>query len=303
MKEDKNFDQIDTNIPFEAEIDLAEITLLLWKRKYIVLMTFIVFFICSVVYALISTPVYESKTTFIINKTGKGRSSLLSNLGGLASFAGLDLSSQTGDGKFYLAVLKSRIFLSTLVDKYRLLPLLYKDKWNQETKTWILKGKEKPPSMNKACKYFKEQVMSVVEDKKTGLITLEIKWRDPKMASLLANSIIQMGNEYIRNMKIREYSTTIEYLKKQIDETSVVNMQKIFYKLIEQQIQNKSLAEVKKNFAFQVLDPAVPPDLPFKPRKKVIVLLGSLTGLFTGIFMVFIIKFFRETVFFVKNSG
>lgn len=278
----------------EDEIDILELFKILWDKKRIIIATGIIFTLISICYALLSERYYLAETTLLVGDEGNSKSSMLGNLGGLASMAGVDLSESGTDKDYYIAALKSRIFLKQFIEKNELMPVLFEEIWDKEKKIWIIEKGEDPPSVYGACQFFKENIMSVSEDKNSGIISLKISWKDPELAAIWANNIISSVNTYIREKKINEYTLKIQYLEKQIEQTSVVNMQKIFYKLIEQQIQNQSMAQVKKDFAFQVIDPAVTPEKPHKPNRRLIVLLGGFAGGFFGIFLVFVLNFISQ---------
>ena len=53
------------------------------------------------------------------------------------------------------------------------------------------------------------------------------------------------------------------------------------------------LANVTDEFAFKVLDPAFVPEERIKPKRKKMILLGGLIGLFTGIGFVFTINYMK----------
>jgi len=49
------------------------------------------------------------------------------------------------------------------------------------------------------------------------------------------------------------------------------------------------LANVKKEYAMQVIDPAVAPEEPISPRVGLIIVLGLVLGLMLGVFLVFLL--------------
>ena len=57
-----------------------------------------------------------------------------------------------------------------------------------------------------------------------------------------------------------EANSAIEYLRKQLESTQLVEMQRVFYDLIESQTRISMLADVREEYVFQVVDPAVVPD-------------------------------------------
>jgi uncharacterized protein involved in exopolysaccharide biosynthesis len=50
--------------------------------------------------------------------------------------------------------------------------------------------------------------------------------------------------------------------------------------LIEKQAQTITLAQVREQYAFSIIDPAVVPEKWDKPNKRLIVVLGTVTGRF-----------------------
>jgi uncharacterized protein involved in exopolysaccharide biosynthesis len=54
------------------------------------------------------------------------------------------------------------------------------------------------------------------------------------------------------------------------------------------------LANVNEDFALEVIDHAVPPETREKPKRKLIVALGGVCGVFLGIFAVFFAQFLQK---------
>ena len=55
---------------------------------------------------------------------------------------------------------------------------------------------EDEPTEQKAIKSFKS-ILSVDEDKKSGLISLSISWKDPEVAAQWANDLVKQLNEQL----------------------------------------------------------------------------------------------------------
>ena len=60
----------------------------------------------------------------------------------------------------------------------------------------------------------------------------------------------------------------------------------IFYQLIEEQTKNMMLTMVKKEYVLKTIDPAQVPDTKAKPKRSLIVVLGTMLG---GILSVLIV--------------
>jgi uncharacterized protein involved in exopolysaccharide biosynthesis len=148
----------------DDEIDLYQVWLTLKKRKFTVLFTTLFFVAISTAYALLATPVYKTEATLVpLGEASGGVSSLLSALP-------IPVPTQT-EGVSVKAVLKSRTLKEKLIEKFNLLPLLFSDKWNPETKSW--KPDEEPPTILDGVEEL-EDLMSVSEDKDTGTLTFRV---------------------------------------------------------------------------------------------------------------------------------
>ena len=69
-----------------------------------------------------------------------------------------------------------------------------------------------------------------------------------------------------------EAEKSIEYLKQQIANTSLADLQVMFFELIQSQTETVMLAEVRPEYVFKTIDPAVVPELKSKPRRAIIYL-------------------------------
>jgi LPS O-antigen subunit length determinant protein (WzzB/FepE family) len=71
-------------------------------------------------------------------------------------------------------------------------------------------------------------------------------------------------------------------------------MQAIFYQLIEEQTKTLMLAEVKEEFAFKTIDPAVVPEEKAGPKRALQCILAALLGVMLGVAMVLVRYAFRN---------
>lgn len=114
--------------------------------------------------------------------------------------------------------------------------------------------------MWKANELFDERVRSVSTDKKTGLVTLAIEWKDPVQAADWANELVRRVNRQRQLEAIEEAENSIRYLKEQLGRTNSVEVQQAIYRLIETQTKSIMVAKARKDYAFKIIDPAVPPE-------------------------------------------
>lgn len=263
----------------EDAIDLLELWSIVGKFKKALLSVVLLALLLSIGVATLTPPMYRAELVAApaIEEKAGGLSSLANQFGGLASLAGVNISSGGSDVNRILATLHSRAFLVTFLKDQAVFKLisaqLSKDKL----------------SVLDTYDYFVENVIDVRKDNKTGLITLSIEWPDPLVAASWANALVIQLNEHQRKNAIREAEQSIEYLNNQLQQTGVVDMQQAIYRLIESQTKVIMLANVKQEYALQVIDPAVAPEEPIYPRVGLIISLGLILGLMLGVFLVFIL--------------
>lgn len=193
-----------------------------------------------------------------------GLDSAMSSLGGLAALVGI--SGQSGGSKAEaLATLQSEVLTSQYIADQNLLPVLYADKWDPVRKAWKTTNPDKVPTLWKANQYFSHSLRAVTDDKKTGLITLTVSWKDPVLAAKWVNGLIALTNDYLRTKAINDANANMAYLTTQAEKTNIVEMKQVIYTLMQSELKNAMLAEGSREFAIKVIDPAVPPEKPSFP--------------------------------------
>jgi uncharacterized protein involved in exopolysaccharide biosynthesis len=70
-----------------------------------------------------------------------------------------------------------------------------------------------------------------------------------------------------------------------------LKFQETLYETLMQQYQAAIMAEASEGLVIQVVDPAVPPELKVKPKRKLMIIVAGFLGLFVGIFAAFIKEF------------
>ena len=165
----------------------------------------------------------------------------------------------------------SRTFIESFIDERKLLPDLFPDTWN---------AVKDAPTPAKAVKYFQDHILDVSQDKKTGLVTVEVEWRDRSQAAEWANDLVRRLN---REMGLRSKAAadaSISYLQQELVSTSSVETRDAISRLIEAQVKQRMLASVSQEFSFRVVEKAVPPDADdiAKPNRLLLILAGPLCG-------------------------
>lgn len=299
----------------DYEIDLFSLLGALWKGKWIVISTTVVFSICAVIYALSLPNIYKSDALIAPadSSGGGGLSKMAGQLGGLAALAGVNLGAgESSQSDLAIQVMKSRQFVEAFISRHGLLvPLLAAKDWdlvnnklvldeklyNPTTGKWLREPKGMlgaKPSAQEAYQVFSRETLNISQDKESGLYTISVKHYSPYIAQQWVNWLINDINKVMRERRIAETSQNLAYLNTQLKKTAVADMQSTFYKLIEEQTKSLMLAEVQEEFIFRVIDPAVVPELKSGPKRAFICVLGTLLGGMLGIAIVLIQFAFRR---------
>jgi uncharacterized protein involved in exopolysaccharide biosynthesis len=271
----------------DEDVSFQDLVAILWRGKWAIAITALITAAATTGAAFLMRPVYDASVVVMPSaeeKSGLGGAagSLLSQYGGLASLVGLSIN---GDSRKVesVAVLHSEALTEQYIAANDLLPVLFWDKWDAKTKKWTTTDPQKTPTLWKANQFFKKQVRGITEDKKTGLVTLTIRWTDPVVAAKWANGLVRMTNEYLRDKAIRESERNIAYLNEQISKTNVVEVQKAVYSVLETEIKKVMLARGSEEYALRVVDPAIAPERPTSPVKRLWALAGFAVGLFLSV--------------------
>ncbi|MEC7644150.1 Wzz/FepE/Etk N-terminal domain-containing protein [Idiomarina sp.] len=290
----------------EQEADLRDVLGMIWRGKWIVMFSAAVFAVLSVIVALSLPNIYQSEVTLAPTEeaSGGGMAQMAGQLGGLASLAGVNLGQQQADKTtMALEILKSRAFITDFVERHEILPeLMAAESWSPsngleynaelydaESRSWKTKdGKSLKPTSWQFVKSFRKQHLTVTRADDSGLVFVAINHLSPVVAQHWAKWLVEDINKTMRTRDIEEAERSLEYLNNELQRTSLSNMQQVFYQLIEKQTQTIMLANVRPEYIFQVIDPAVIPEQKAKPSRALICIVGTFLGGLMGLLIVFI---------------
>ncbi len=303
----------------DEEINLRELWLIIWAGKFKIVAITVIFAITSVFYALSLPNMYKSEAILAPAQDDSqgglgGLGGLAASYGGLAAMAGINLGGG-GSSRIDQAVelVKSWPFLGSFINKYKLKPqimavqgwnrntneLIYNyDIYNPETQAWVsgaeVKSSETPePSDFKAFKTL-SQMLTISTDHNTGMLTISIEHFSPQLAFEWVGLLIQELNSFYQRQDMAEAQRNIDYLEAKIAETSVADMQSVFYGMIEGQIQTLMLAEVSEQYLVKTVVPAKIPELKSKPSRATICVIGAVFGGMLSLLFVLISHFVRK---------
>ena len=243
-----------------------------------------------------------------VNNSPLGR-----QFGGLASLAGISFGGSDSGDKALLAieVMKSRQFIARFIENYDLLvPLIAAHGWNRETdeliidskiydveqNIWLDEGgvqKKRETRVWDAYVIFSD-MLSISRSNDSGLVSVSIDYYSPFMAKEWVENLVKDINSEMKLKDVSEARKSIGYLKSQLENTQITQMQNVFYQLIEEQTKTLMLSETRDQYIFTTIDPAVVPEEKAKPKRTVIFVLGTLIGFTIGIVIVLVRHFVKR---------
>ena len=266
-------------VPEQNEISLLDVIAVFWRRRLLMGSVIIFVFALAVVVAFILTPVYRA-TVVMSSVDASQTAPALGDLGGLAALAGFPLND-TAKSEEAIAKLISRSFTRAFITDQNLMPVLFASLWDVDKQEWMVADPKDIPTLADGFAVIDGSVRSVVRDGETGLLAVHIDWTDPNIAANWANAMVEMINNHLKEQAIGEAQRSIEYLNEALIKTDVVEARAAMYSLMETQINNIMLANVREEFAFKVIDPALAAedDDFIKPNRLFLAVLGLVAGM------------------------
>ncbi len=236
----------------------------------------------------LTTPAYRAQVLLAPVQSERATGALgavTSQFGDLASLTGLSLPNASNNRAVHLAQMTSRRFTQTFLATHNLLPLLYPKRWDQLHARWRSEEGFRAPTSDEAFTYFDRRIRKIRDDRKTGLVTLSIEWRDRQQAADWANQMVADINEEIRQREINQSQLALEYLNRELTKSPPVGLREALVRLMETHVKSIMMANARRDFAFQVIDPAVVPDEDryVWPNWLILVPGGLLVGVFLGV--------------------
>lgn len=276
---------------------------ILWRARWLVISAAVTLAVAAGIAAKLMPKTYKAVTVLSpvsSNSEGGqlgGLGSVVSQFGGLAALAGI---SVTGDDKKAesIAVLQSEALTRKFIADNNLLPVLFDKARNSEQADGETKGPS-APTLWTANAYFKKKIRTVTRDAKTGLVTLEIAWKDPVQAADWANGLVKLTNVYLRDKAIAESEGNIAYLSEQAAKTDAVGVKQAIYTIMQAEINKAMLARGSEEYALKVIDPAVAPETHSSPQ----FLIWVVGGFFGGLFLSVLVALLRALVIAVAKAS
>jgi uncharacterized protein involved in exopolysaccharide biosynthesis len=251
----------------------------------------LVFAAASAAAAYLTTPVYRATVVVLPAESKSSMTNLeaaIGGMGGLGSLIGIG-AGETKDTVEAVALLQSRDFAEAFIRDHGLVQRLFADRWDAKRSTWRASiWSRSEPTLYDAYRIFDRRIRHVSEDKKTGLITLQVDWTNPDEGAHWANEMIHRINEVMRQRVLSEADASIDLLTEDLKVAPTIELKDSIARTIETYVKSRALAKVRLDYAFRVIDsgkPAGPRDF-IRPQRALYLSSGVVIGLVFAYFAV-----------------
>ncbi len=285
------------------DIDLIGLIKIIWSGKIKILIITCLAAFLSVMYSLSLPNIFKSEILLAPADSSMQGSGGFGNYGSLASLAGVSLGPQGADDvTIGLATLKSRAFITDFIERRDILvPLMALESWTEEkveinTNLYDLEKRiwvDEKPGLQQAYSTF-QNILSISDEEGSGLVKISITNESPVLAQQWVSWLVEDLNNSIRDGDVEEAKSSIAFLEKQMESTSLVDMRSILFSLIEQQTEIIMLASVRSDYLFKVIDPAIVQENKYSPNRALICILGTIFGGFLSVCFVFLMHFLQS---------
>ncbi|WP_303852231.1 Wzz/FepE/Etk N-terminal domain-containing protein [Seleniivibrio woodruffii] len=274
------------------EIDLREIFLVIWKRKFWI--AGFVFVVCAITVFVVlrMDNIYESKAILRPSQNNTGQmSSMVSNLGGLASLAGINLGSSGNvspyntmnailqdDDFIYSFVIKNK-FESKIVDDFDELSVT--DKYKENPKFFIVKSFD--------------DSLNFTEDAKSGLFMLSFQNKDRLFAKKVVDTLLIAVSAQYKTVEMKNVQERIDKYKSEMEKISDITLRNKLAEVVAGLIQNKVLSQAQEYYGFDIIvNSGVADELgKVKPKRALICIVVAFLSFFTAVIVALISDSFK----------
>ena len=138
-------------------------------------------------------------------------SALAGGLGGLGGSIGALLGRSSDNQDEAMAVLRSRELFDTYAARQNLLPILYASKWDADSHRWTV-SPSRVPTLRQAYKLFNTKIRDIDLDRRSGIVTMTITWKDRVLAAKWARDLIALTNSQLRQRALEEAQDNMRFL-------------------------------------------------------------------------------------------
>lgn len=222
----------------------------------------------------ILAPVFKAEVTVVIPERSGVSGTIPSILASSGVVSSISLPDTGGRSAEIVATLRSIEFLKRFLRRNGVANVLGVRVFGSAE--YVEEDDER--SAQEMAEFFREKVMSIKEDRRTGLVMISIRWRDAAKAAEWANRIVQELNEYMRERDILRAEHVIAAIQSRIADVRTVELKVTLYRLLEEQYREAAIARTRPDYALRIVDAATPPIEPITPTLWVAITGGIALG-------------------------
>ena len=209
--------------------------------------------------------------------------------GGLAGVGASLLGGRSaGNQDEALAVLGSRELFDAYATRENLLPQLFDSKWDADNNRWAVTG-ERVPTLRTGYKLFSRQIRDITLDRRTGIVTMALTWKDREAAVKWARDLIALTNDQMRQHALIEAKDNMAYLQGAMTKAQASGASNTLNGALanayERALQSYMYASGQSEYAFRIIDPPTLPDKRERvfPKRTVFLALGLILGMLLSV--------------------
>lgn len=300
----KQLDQNNSDSSYQDDmIDMKDLFALLWKGRYVIVAITAVCAISAFFYAQSLSDYYRSSASLSVAEGNTGSAS--QSLGGLASLAGINISTVSRKGPMYINTISSRAFLKHLleIDENILPALVAAESYDRESKQLVFSSDvydavnkkwigTEPTHLHVYRVYRKLVYVDFHEIRRT--MDVNVEHISPVFAYELLSTIIREADSMLRERDIEISTEAIGFLTDELSRTPLLEIKTSINQLILTQLNKQMMAKVSKSYIVNILDPPFIPIRTFKPNRGFIRMVGVVFGLVAGILFVLLRYYFTR---------
>ncbi len=270
----------------EDEINLLDLLMVLVKHKLLIISIVFLSGAAAVGLTLRMTNIYRSEAT-IVARTQEKTTNPLSALGGLGGIVAEGIGFGGGGSLEKLEmVLKSRNLTNRVINKHKLMPVIFSDIWDEKNKKW---GTDKPPTIQDSWKALQGSLTIKVDLTKCTL-RVAFDHKDPAIAKNFVDYYIIELSDVLREEVLKDAAENMRFFRKQLEKTMDPLLQEKIYAMLAKEIEKETFARAQKHYSFLVLDPPIVPDLNKKigPKRARTCILSVVVAFFLAVFLAFL---------------
>ena len=290
----------------QDEIDITRLLLLVWRGKFYIILSVIASIYLASQYLQNAekkyTVVYKLKP---VEESGN-QPSQFNRLGGLASFAGLNLPSPSSDGfKIFKELLISNEVAELVFTNKELVQNIYSSEWNVSQNNFSMPTKSKfmkfvsgnikkltgktdqeyiPPNPRRLAIFISEG-FKIIEDKKTGFLKISSETSRPDLMVSLILKAVEAADTIMRQRYIDFSTEPLAFYKEKLRIERSVELRVSLAELISSGEQKLMLASKGKYFS---AEPYIKPTIslyPTSPRAINVLFISLVLGVLLGMIL------------------